>query len=348
MQNKTRLHEFIQAMPKVELHVHLEGSIAPETLQALSLRNNIDLPVRSESDLKKIFKFRDFKHFVEIYNLITCCLKTIEDFELISYKFGCDRARQNIKYSEVTFSLGTNCQLTGLSWQEILGGLNAGRLRAKKEFDVEWRWIFDILRDDKLNSKDWISDAVIAGKNQGVVALGLSGYEDSAPASVFVDCVSKVQISGLGFVPHTGETHGSQSMREVLNLLKPDRIGHGVHCIEDSTLMFFLKQHKIPLEVCPTSNICTGIYPDFGAHPLKKLWDYGLFITVNSDDPALFGTDLSNEYWILVKQFGLELDALLKMSLNSVFASFLSEREKQKMYNDFKSKIAELRREFDV
>ncbi|MFA6535774.1 MAG: adenosine deaminase [Candidatus Babeliales bacterium] len=344
---KSFLYEFVKRMPKIELHVHLEGAIRPAMLFELAARNNMSLSAKTEQDLKEVFKFKNFQHFVEIYNLVTGCLKTADDYELISYQFGCECVRQNIHYAEVTFSIFTNCRLTGLPWQKILEALNRGRAKAMQEFDVNWVWIFDILRDEP-ESQKLILEAILKSKDQGVVGLGLTGSEILFNTENFVKTFETARKNKIGITIHAGEISGPKSIWSVIKRLHADRIGHGVTCIQDSELIKFLKQNKIPLEICPTSNICMGVFPDFKSHPLRKLWDAGLFLTVNSDDPALFGTDLNNEYKILVDHFGFGINDLERISLNGLQASFLPADQKQKLDKSFRVEFADLRKELGI
>lgn len=347
MQNKENIYKFIEQMPKVELHVHLEGSINPETLLILAQRNSVSLPAKDVDGLKEFFKFKNFKHFVEVITLITSCLKTAADYELIAYQFGVECAKQNIRYAEVTFSLATNCRLTGLSEQSILDALNKGRATARNEFGVDWGLILDILRDDE-DTQELILNAALKYKNDGVVALGLSGNEDAARAEKFVATVNRAHQNGLGFVPHAGEIGGPENIWDMINQLNANRIGHGVRCIEDLGLIEALKQKQIPLEVCPTSNICLGIFSNFKEHSLRTLWNEGLYITINSDDPALFNTDLNNEYKILVDHFNFDLDALEKISLNALHASFLPADKKQNLDKEFNHSFLKLHNELGL
>jgi adenosine deaminase len=326
--------------------VHLEGSINLETLSKLAERNKIELPFKTESEFKKFLKFKDFKHFLDTYIFITGCLKTSADYELISYQFGCECARQNIRYAEVTFSIFSNCQATGLPWQEILEALNRGRARAVKEFGVDWGWIFDILRDDP-QSQTFVLDALLNCKDRGVkeygvVGLGLTGQEDKFSSDDFVKTFEIAYKHKFGITVHAGEIAGSEVIWDAINLLHANRIGHGVSCLQDPQLIEFLKQKQIPMEICPTSNICMGIFHDFESHPLRRLWDAGLLLTVNSDDPVLFNTDLNNEYKILVDHFGFNINDLEKISLNALHASFLPEEQKQKMDKAFKNEFVQL------
>jgi aminodeoxyfutalosine deaminase len=336
------LHEFARRMPKAEIHVHLEGSIRPATLLKLAERNKFDLPVKDADGLHEFYRFRSFPHFIEVYVTITRCLQTIDDYQLIAYEFGADCARQNVRYAEVTFSILTNVAYAGLPWQDILRGLNEGRAQARNEFGVEWGWVFDIVRDMP-GTQDEVVEIALAARDRGVVALGLGGNEVGFPAELFPRPFERARQAGLARVPHSGETAGPESIWSTLRLLHADRIGHGVRCVEDPSLMDYLREHQIPLEVCPTSNICLGVFQDYARHPLRQLWDQGLYITVNSDDPPLFNTDLEREYQILVDHFGFTADELERVSLNAVRASLLPPADKATLENEFRAQFAQLR-----
>jgi adenosine deaminase len=336
------LTDFARRLPKVDLHVHLEGSIRPVTLLKLAERNSIHLPAQDEEGVRAFYQFDDFAHFIQVYVTVTSCLRTVDDYRLIAYEFGQDCARQNIRYAEVTFSILTNVRLTGLPWQDILAGLNAGRERAKAELGVDWRWVFDIVRDLP-ETQQAVLEMALAARDQGVIALGLGGSEQKHPAHWFTDTFQRARQAGLARVPHAGEFEGPESILEAIQLLSADRIGHGVRCIEDTDLMETLRSRQIPLEICPTSNIRLGIYPDYPAHPLRRLWDEGLAITVNSDDPPLFGTNLTHEYEILVEYFKFNEEELALISLNGVRFSLLPAIEKEQLEEVFRLEITQLR-----
>jgi aminodeoxyfutalosine deaminase len=338
------LHVFARRMPKVELHVHLEGAIRPTTLLQLARRNSVHLPAQEVHELHNFYRFSDFSHFVEVYVTITGCLRTPEDYALIAYEFGSDCARQNIHYAEVTFTVATNVKLTGLPWQAILEGLNAGRDQARQEFGLDWGWVFDISRNHP-ETQDEVFEIALAARDQGVVALGLGGSEAEFPPGLFQRAFARARQAGLPRVPHAGETLGPESIWTALRSLHADRLGHGVRCIEDPELVTFLHQHQVPLELCPTSNIRLGIYPDYAAHPLRRLWDRGLWVTVGSDDPPLFGTDLNQEYAVLVDHFGFAADDLEQVSLNGLRASFLPKVEQARLEAEFRAQFLRLRKE---
>ena len=329
-------------MPKVELHVHLEGSIRPATLLQLARRNEVRLPVQDEAGLRDFYRFRDFAHFVAVYEMVIGCLRTPDDYRLVAYEFGSDCARQHIRYAEVTFTILSNRRHTGLPWQAILEGVNAGRAQARAEFGVDWGWVFDISRDFP-ETQDRVVEIALAATDSGVVALGLGGTEARFPAELFERAFERARQAGLPRVPHAGENGGPGSVWAALRRLHADRLGHGVRCVEDPVLVEHLRERQVPLEVCPTSNVCLGVYPDYAAHPLRRLCDAGLLVTVNSDDPALFGTDLDREYEVLVDHFGFGADELEQVSLNGVRASFLPQADRARLEAEFRAQFARLR-----
>jgi adenosine deaminase len=333
--------EFLHRMPKAELHVHLEGSILPRTLLRLAQNNHIKLPADDENGLAELYHFRSFEQFLDTYMLITRALRTPDDYRLIAYEFGSECARQNIHYAEVTFTVETNARFTGLPWRDILEGLNTGREEAHQDFGVRWQWVFDIMRNLPETQAE-VLEIALAAREMGVVALGLGGGEAGYPPELFVDTFMQAEKEGLHRVPHAGEISGPQSVWSAIKLLHAERIGHGVRSIEDPALVDQLRSDSIPLEVCPTSNVCLNVYPDFGHHPLRKLWEAGVLLTIGSDDPPMFGTDLNNEYQILVDEFNFTQPELERISLNAIQASFLSQGEKARLTEEFEQAFKNL------
>lgn len=336
------VYEFARRMPKAELHVHLEGSIRPPTLLQLAQRNGVELPAEDLTGLEDFYRFSNFDHFIEVYLTITRCLRTPDDYRLIAYEFGADRARMNARHTETTFSVETNARYTGLPWQEIVAGLNAGRAQAREEFGVDWRWVFDIVRNLP-ETQDTVVDIALAARDEGVVALGLGGTERDFPPELFVHSHERALAEGLPRVPHAGETAGPESVWDAIRLLHADRLGHGVRSAEDPDLVVYLVETQTPIEACPTSNIRLGVYPSYDAHPLRELWDAGVLVTVNSDDPPMFGTDLNQEYVVLVDHFGFDADMLEKASLNGLRASLLPQADRERMEAEFRAEFARLR-----
>jgi aminodeoxyfutalosine deaminase len=339
---------YLRAAPKVELHVHLEGSIQPATLLTLARRNRVELPVDSEAGLRDWLTYRDFNHFIGIYVSISSCLTTAEDYELITYEFGAEMARQNVRYAEVTFTPSTHYLRLGVSHDTYFGGLTRGRQRARTDFGVEINWVFDIvhiLTDDELNrtAADYTTAVAIEGKNDGVVALGLGGVEIGHSFERIAPWFDRARAAGLHGTPHAGETVGPASVWGALRALGAERIGHGVRAIEDPALVAYLAEHGIPLEVCPTSNVRLGIYPSLANHPLPLLHAAGVPLTINSDDPPLFNTTLDDEVALLGDVFGLSLPAIDDVLLNGVRYSFLPPERKQEMEAAFRAELDRLK-----
>ncbi len=339
------LSDYIRAMPKVELHVHLEGSIRPSTLLTLAERNGAHLPAHDLEGLREFYRFTDFEHFIQVYMTISRCLKTVADYTLIAYEFGADMARQNIRYAEVTFTPHTNVVNTGLSFDEILAGLNQGRAQARTDFGVEYRWVLDIVRNDP-NSRLQVAEWAASALDQGVVGFGLGGIEQGYPPEWFADAFSVALEAGLHSVPHAGETVGPESVWGAIRVLKAERLGHGVRSIEDPALVGYLREHQIPLEICPTSNLCLGVYGSYEEHPIRRLKDDGLYVTVNSDDPPMFNTDLLQEYQALVDYLDFTPSELETLDLNALRCSFLPAEDKARLEQQFLSDFGQLRAQY--
>jgi adenosine deaminase len=341
------LREFARRMPKAELHVHLEGSIQPDTLLTLARRNGQPLGEMTEAELREYYRFSDFGHFLQVYISILKCLRTPEDYRLIAYEFGRSMAEQNCRYAEVTFTIISNAHYSGLPWEVILDGLNAGRSEAEAEWGVRWGWIFDIVRD-RPDLQDEAADMALAACDRGCVALGLAGDECLGTAATFQASFEKATAAGLPGIPHTGELCGPDKMWEVVRLLNPRRLQHGIRAVEDAELVRYLREKSIGCDVCPTSNVRLNVYPSYSAHPLRQLWDAGVVVTVNSDDPPLFNTTLNREYELLVDEFGFTAGELERASLNGIRTSLLPANEKARLMAEFGAEFARLRGELDL
>jgi adenosine deaminase len=339
------IETYLRAIPKAELHVHLEGSILPDTLLTLARRNGVTLPADSVDGLREWFRFRDFPHFVEIYVAITRCLRTAEDYELIAHEFGAEMARQNIRYAEATFTPGTHDAL-GVPFEVYFSGLTRGRERARAEFGVEIGWIFDIVRDNPdPRHAEYTLWAAKEGMRDGVIALGLGGYEAAAAPDGFAPWFEGAREAGLHTIPHAGETGGPDSVWISIRKLGAERLGHGVRSIEDPALVEYLAESGIPLEVCPTSNIRLGLFSGVDTHPMRRLHEAGVAVTINSDDPPLFNTTLNDEVALLHTGFGFDLDTIDRIILNGVRYSCFPPNRKEAMLGQFREEIAALRAE---
>jgi len=343
------LESYLRAVPKAELHVHLEGSILPAVLLKLAEANGVELPYSTAEGLREWFAFRDFRHFVEIYVTITRCLKSADDYELTAYEFGRELARQNVRYAEATFSPSTHRWL-GVPFDTYFEGLTRGRARARADFAVEINWVFDLVREISVKPifhdfADYTTGVAIEGRDDGVVALGLGGMESGYPPEPFAPWFERARAAGLHSAPHAGEIAGPESVWGAVQTLGAERIGHGVRSVEDPALVDYLAQHGIPLEVCPTSNIRLGVFPAMEAHPLPRLYEAGVTLTINSDDPPMFNTTLNDEVAALASPFGLDVVAIDEILLNGVRHSFLPPDRKADLEAEFRAEMERLKKE---
>lgn len=340
------LESFIRAMPKVELHVHMEGSIRPETLLKLARRHRVKLPADSVEGLRAWYNFTDFPHFVEVYVAISNCLRGPDDIELIAREFLSGQAAQNIRYSEVTYTAITMHIQNRIPFADQLAALNRARRWAEAELGVSMGLVIDIPREVRPDQGLLVADWAISGFGDGVVAFGLGGFEVGHPPEKFKAAFDRARAAGLPSVPHAGETVGPESIWGALNSLHADRIGHGVRCLEDPALVAELRARQIPLEVCPTSNVCLQVAPSLAAHPLPRLLAEGLVVTLNSDDPPMFNTTLTGEYLAVAETFDFDLDTIEHLVLTGVRASLLPAGTRSQMEADFTAEFTRLRSQY--
>lgn len=336
------LASFLVALPKVELHVHLEGAMPPATLLALARRHRVDLPASDEAGLREWFRFRDFDHFVEVYVACSRVLREPEDFQLLLRDFASEQERQGIRYSEVHFTIGTHW-LNGLPIDEILDAMGETIAAEEARRGTRIRLIPDIVRDVGAQTADPTLDWALAGAKRGfVVALGLTGREAVMPSEPFADHFEAAAAAGLHCVAHAGEHAGPASVESVLGPCRAERIGHGVRAIEDDALIARLREKRTPLEVCPTSNLMLGLAPDLALHPFDRLRRAGLELSVNTDDPALFATDLPTEFLNLAHTFAYTPETLVDLAAAAVRHSFLPAAEKTALESDLRTEATRL------
>jgi aminodeoxyfutalosine deaminase len=320
------LTEFVDALPKVELHVHLEGSIAPSTLLALARSQpNSRLP-SSEEGLRELYHFRDFAHFLEVYLLICRHLRSAADFALITRELGASLAAQNVRYAEVTLTPMGHV-LRGVAPEALFEGIEQGRAEVETEHGVRLRWCTDIDGGGGPELAVETVELVLRHRPAGLVSLGLGGAE--VPRGQFARAFEIARDAGLHSVPHAGEAAGPESVWDAIDRLGAERIGHGVRCLEDPELVAELRRRRVPLEVCPTSNVRTGVVADLAVHPLPGLIAEGLVVTLNSDDPPMFGTTLRDEYIRAAQTLDLGPAVLRELARNAARAAFLPRAEAQ-------------------
>ena len=277
--------------PKIELHVHLEGTVRPDTLRSIAKRNDYALP----DDLESLYAFRDFKHFIEVWILTTNALRRAADFRQVVTEYAAEAASHGAVYLEGIFSPAERVA-RGVDWDEIYSGYCDGAQEARELHGVEVRLTPDIFRGATPEQAEQVVRYSAKYRDRGVVAVGLGGMEAEYPPEPYEVPFALAGSLGLGSVPHAGEAAGAASVRGALETLAPDRIRHGVRAVEDTGLVGELADRGTVLDVCPLSNLRTGVVPALEQHPLPKLVAAGVRCSISTDDPAMFDTDLSRDY----------------------------------------------------
>jgi adenosine deaminase len=275
--------------------------------------------------------------------MISECLKRPDDIELIAREFLYGQAAQNIKYTEVTYTAYTIYEHCGIEFAEQLAALNRARDWARRELDTEMRVIVDIAREEAPEVGLAVADWVIGAYGDGVAAIGLGGHEIGNPADKFRDAFERAIQAGIPCILHAGETGGPDSIWRALEVADSRRIGHGIHCLQDPELVDYLRSRQIPLEVCPTSNVCLNLAPSIQEHPIQRLRAEGLYITLNSDDPPMFNTTLTDEYIRCADAFDWDAGTCEGLVRGALRASLLPETDKTRIQTEIDHEIRRLR-----
>ena len=285
-----------QAMyPKIELHVHLEGTVRPRTLIELARQNDVTLPADTAEGIQQLYRFTDLTHFIDVWFLVTAALQTADDFRRITVDYAEEAARHGAVYIEGIFAPTVPAR-NGIQLDALFEGYCDGVQEARERLGVEIRLTPDLNRTSPPDEAADIVRRAIACRERGVVGIGLGGIEAQAPPEQFADAFRLAREGGLGSVPHAGEVVGPESIWGALDALQADRIRHGIRAVEDAALMQELADRGTVLDVCPTANVCVGAVPSYDRHPLPEMVAAGLRCSLSTDDPAMFGTDLTSEY----------------------------------------------------
>ncbi len=341
------LDEFIVRMPKVELHLHLEGAIQPATLLDLAARNGVDLPARDEAGVAQLFNYRNFHEFLTVFMALARSLATGRDFERVAYELGTHLASQNVRYAEVMIS-PVQYHRRALDLDEVVQGAAAGFARAAREYNVRVGLVFDYGRQFGVDLAWELLESAIRNMKYGVVGWSIGGDEINHPPEPFADVFAAARRAGLRVMAHAGEVVGPASIWGAIEALGVRRLGHGIRSIDDPALLAYLRTHDIVLDVCPTSNVRTGAVPALDAHPLRRLFDAGVPLTLNTDDPVFFATTLCKEYHLAVQQFGFSAGDLVQLTLTGARAAFLPEADRLALARELEEESAGLRAELGV
>jgi aminodeoxyfutalosine deaminase len=324
------LREYIHALPKVELHVHLVGSASVDTVLALAARHPEAGVPTDRAGLAAFYEFRDFDHFLKVYWAVQSMLRDRGDIDLLVTGLAAELAAQNVRYAEVTVT-PYNHVLDGMPGDELLAGLSSGRATARDQHGVELAWVFDIPGEKGLAAGRETLTFALGERPDGLVAFGLAGPEVGVGRAQFEPFFTAAREAGLHSVPHAGETSGPATVWSALHDLGAERIGHGTSSAADPALLAYLAEHRIPLEVCPTSNVRTQQVSSVDAHPVRRMLDHGVVVTLNTDDPPMFGATLEGEYLAVATSLGLQRAEVAALAANGVRSSFLPRERRDEL-----------------
>jgi aminodeoxyfutalosine deaminase len=319
------LSTFIAGLPKAELHVHHVGSASPRIVAALAERHPGTVPSDLDA-LREFFTFRDFAHFIEVYLAVVDLVRDPEDVRMLTYEIAADMATQNIRYAELTCTPYTNVR-AGVPIEAFVEAIEDARVAALRDHDVRLQWIYDVPGEFGVEAAAATVSYLDAAPST-LIGFGLGGPEIGVPRPQFKPYFDRARAAGLHSVPHAGETTGPETIRSAVDDLGAERIGHGTSVTQDPALLALLVERGIPLEVCPTSNIATRAVRSLDEHPVKQMYAAGAVVTINSDDPPMFGTTLNREYEIAADLLELDASGVAELGRNAVWSSFMAEPDK--------------------
>ena len=333
------MEAFIHGIPKAELHTHIEGALEPEMMLELAAKNGIELPFASVSDVRRAYDFKDLQSFLDIYYQGAQVLLAEDDFYQLTWSYLQKAAEQNVRHAEIFFDPQTHTA-RGLKFETVVQGIHRAMADAGRQLDLSSKLIMCILRhlsvteamatlEEARNFKDLIT------------AVGLDSSELGFPPEKFVPVFDWARQWGFKTVAHAGEEGPPEYIWQALKLLRVDRIDHGVRCLEDAGLVDYLVEKQIPLTVCPLSNVKLKVFDDMKQHNLKQMMGLGLWVTVNSDDPAYFGGYIEENFLALHQAQGLTSEDIYKLARNAFNASFLDPAQKKKYLNELDAFVSE-------
>ncbi len=324
---------WLLGLPKVELHLHLEGTIQPQTLLELSQRHDAE-PLTVEA-ARALYQYENFLGFMQSFKAVSSRLQGPDDYELITYNMIRDLAAQGVVHAEVYISFGIIYYWKHTAVEPFVEAIERGRVRGEQEFGTTVYWIIDAVRHFGAEdaAKVFRKAAELRHIYPSIVGIGIGGDEARGSADLFRASYAEAKAAGLRLTAHAGETTGPESIWSAINI-GAERLGHALSAQHDHQLMEVLAEKQIPLELNITSNIRTGSCADFDAHPVRRYFDEGLMVTLNSDDPPMFGSNLLEEYMLAYERYGFTLEHLREIAANAVEASFLPPDRKLAVLGD--------------
>ncbi|HKI26189.1 MAG TPA: adenosine deaminase [Candidatus Sulfotelmatobacter sp.] len=326
---------FIRQLPKAELHLHLEGAVEPATLLELRQQHG-DHATLAETE--QLYRYNDFPSFLMAFKAVSEHLRGPDEYELVTYRLMQRLKEENVLHAEVYVAVGV-CLYRKQDFAAIFEGLERGRARGARDFGVSLLWIFDTTRHFGVEEAQKVFELAVCYQDRNVIGIGIGGDEQKAPPELFRSVYGYAEDNGLRLTAHAGETGPPESVWGALNL-HAERIGHGLTAAQDADLIEELAYRQIPVEICLTSNLRTGVCKAIAEHPTKSYFDQGVMITLNTDDPALFGTTLSQEYQLAQETFGFTDEHLRELARNSFEASFLPAEKKVELLGLFDAAAA--------
>ncbi|MDO3685230.1 adenosine deaminase [Micromonospora sp. C28ISP2-4] len=336
----TDLPTFIAGLPKVELHVHHVGSASPRIVAELAARHEGRSPVPADPEaLADYFAFRDFAHFIEVYLSVVDLIRDADDVWLLTHEVARELARQQVRYAELTVTPYSHVN-RGIPAPAFCEAIEDARKRAEADFGISLRWCFDIPGEAGLPAAEQTLRIALDERPDGLISFGLGGPEIGVPRPQFKPWFDQARAAGLRSVPHAGETTGPETIWDALRELGAERIGHGISAAQDPALLSHLAERRIPLEISPTSNVRTRAVPSLDAHPLPRLVEAGVPVSINSDDPPMFGTTLNDEYAVAARLLRLGPDGVAALARDAVAAAFLAPAEQARITAEIDAYLA--------
>jgi adenosine deaminase/aminodeoxyfutalosine deaminase len=325
----SELDAFVAGLPKAELHVHHVGSASPRIVAELAARHAGATPVPADPDrLADYFTFTDFAHFITVYLSVVDLIRDAEDVWTLTYEVARELAGQQVRYAELTLTPYSSI-VRGIPAEAFCEAVEDARRRARRDHGVALHWCFDIPGEAGVPAADITLDVATRLRPDGLVSFGLGGPELGVPRAQFAPHFAAARAAGLHSVPHAGESTGPETVWDAITHLGAERIGHGIAAARDPRLLEYLSAEGIPLEVCPTSNVRTRSVPSLAEHPLPDLVAAGVPVSINSDDPPMFATNLNHEYAVAAQLLALDAAGVAELARAAVRASFLDPAGKQ-------------------